>query len=258
MRVRVVSYNVHACLGVDRRVDPGRIADVIATLEADVVALQEVDRGRRRTAWCHQAQEIALHLEMDHHFHPSLEVDDGHYGNALLSRYPLTVVRAAPLARPYPMLRLEPRAALWARLDTPAGPLQVVNTHLGLLPGERLLQVRDLVSEQWLAHPDCRGPRILCGDFNAVPGSPAHRALARHLRDCDADRPTGRRQSTYASYLPLARLDHVFVSPEVRVVEVSVPRNPLTRLASDHLPLVVDVEIPAGGAPGAGQEPGPP
>lgn len=251
-----MSYNVHACIGVDRRMLPRRIADVIAALTPDVVALQEVDRGRRRSQFCHQAQEIAEHLEMDHHFHPSLEADDGHYGNAILSRFPLLVKRAAPLARPYPMLRLEPRAALWVELRLPFATVNFVNTHLGLLPGERLLQVRDLVGSDWLGHPSCAGPTILCGDLNAVPGSPAHKALSRRLQDCDVQQSVGRRLNTYTSYLPLTRLDHVFVSPEVKVVQVSVPRTATTRIASDHLPLVVDVELT--GAPLAGQEPPPP
>lgn len=256
MRIRVMSYNVHACVGVDRRLLPERIARVIASIGPDVVALQEVDRNRRRTGFCHQAQEIANHLEMDHHFHPSLEVDDGHYGNAILSRFRLQVRRAAPLARPYPMLRLEPRAAIWTELDVDGTPLQFVNTHLGLLPGERLLQVHDLVGPDWLSHPDCAGPLVLCGDFNAVPGSPAHRALCRHLGDCDQQLAVGRRLNTYTSYLPVTRLDHVFVSPHLKVVEVSVPRDSLTRIASDHLPLVVDLELT--GAPASGQEPPPP
>lgn len=250
-----MSYNVHACIGVDGRILPQRIADVIAASAPDVVALQEVDSGRRRTGFRHQASDIAEALAMHHHFHPSLEVDDGHYGNAILSRFPLEVVQAAPLARPYPMLRLEPRAALWVKLHLENGPVDFLNTHLGLLPGERLLQVRDLLGPDWLGRVDRSRPCILCGDFNAVPGSPTHQALRRILRDCDEELAPGRRLKTYVSYLPLTRIDHVFTCAQVQVHRVEVPRSPLTRVASDHLPLVVDLEILHAGAASPGQEP---
>lgn len=241
--LRVMSYNVHACLGTDGRMDPDRVARVIAQSRPDVVALQEVDHGRRRTGYRHQAREIADVLEMVYHFHPSLEVDDGHYGNAILSRYPLEVLRAAPLARPWPVLRLEPRAAIWVRVLVDGLPFHLVNTHLGLLPGERLRQVHDLLSGSWLGHPDCLGPIVLCGDLNSTPGSPAWRNLCRCLRDIQMDLPAAARHNTYASYLPVARLDHVLVSPHVAVRGVEVPRNALTRVASDHLPLVVDLTL---------------
>ena len=100
--MRIMTYNVHSCIGMDRRVAPERIARVIASYSPDIVALQELDVGRDRTHGLDQARMIADLLEMEFHFHPSLRIEEEQYGNAVLSRLPLRVVRApeAPLTPP--------------------------------------------------------------------------------------------------------------------------------------------------------------
>jgi len=121
-------------------------------------------------------------------------------------------------------------------------PVQMLNTHLGLSGRERLAQAAALLGPEWLGHAECAAPRLLCGDFNAWPLSPAYRRLREALPEAQDGR--GRALPTFPSRWPLLRIDHVFHSPDLAVREVRVPRTPLTRLASDHLPLIVEVTLP--------------
>lgn len=234
-RLRVMTYNVHSCRGMDGRTLPERIARVIAGLHPDVVCLQEVDVERRRSGGVDQAHAIAKALEMQFHFHPSLRVEEEQYGNAVLSRLPMRVLRAGPLPSPYG----EQRGAIKVEVMTPRGPAVILNTHLGVLPRERRPQAAGLVRDGWLDAPD-GVPLLVCGDFNAMPNSMVHRLLCGTLRD--AQRTDDRKpHPTWPGRLPSARIDHVFVNEPVRVQAVEVARGALPRMASDHLPLVVDV-----------------
>jgi endonuclease/exonuclease/phosphatase family metal-dependent hydrolase len=240
---RIVTYNVHRCVGTDRRLDVGRVADVLAALDPDIVALQELDVGRRRTNRVDQAHQIAQRLAMSHHFHPALQVEEERYGDAILTSLPERLVRAGPLPG-YPRMRgLEPRGAVWVEVQVDGRPLQVINTHLGLVPREQQLQAAHLAGRAWLESPDCAWPAILLGDFNATASSIVYRTLTARLR---AARTLVRRKqpsSTFPSPLPVLRIDHLFVSPGIAVQTVFAPFDPFTRLASDHLPLVMDFEL---------------
>ncbi|HXE72280.1 MAG TPA: endonuclease/exonuclease/phosphatase family protein, partial [Candidatus Nitrosotenuis sp.] len=233
----------HACVGTDRRVSVERIARVLAQLDADLVALQELDCGRRRTGFRHQAQEIASLLQMHHHFHPSISFAQGRYGNAVLSRFPLQVRRTAPLPGPPAPFPGEPRAAIWVSFQWQGREVHLINTHLGLLRSERARQVAELLGPRWLGHPECRRPQVLCGDFNFTPRSAEYRSLAARLGE--ARRLSGQRAParTWPGAMPLTCLDHVFLSEGLRVLSVQAPRNALTRVASDHLPLVVEFQL---------------
>ncbi|WP_374442405.1 endonuclease/exonuclease/phosphatase family protein [Stella sp.] len=242
---RILTYNVHRCRGGDGRLSPARVAAVIAEHAPDIVALQEVDVGRRRSGGVDQAGEIARELGMQIHFHPAYHVLEERYGDAILTGHPSRIVRAAnlPGLQHYP--GLEPRGALWAEIDLGAHRLQVVNAHIGLLAYERKLQVQALLGPEWTGHPACTDPTILLGDFNAVPRSRAYRRMAERFRD--AQRATGSvPRPTFPARLPVIRIDHVFVSPSVRVLRTEVVRGALARVASDHLPLLVEFELAGG------------
>jgi len=239
---RIVTYNVHSCIGTDRRHAPERIAEVLAALEPDIVALQELDVGRARSGGVHQAELIAQRLGMSMLFHPAVTVLEEQYGDAILSTLPCRLVRASPLPGPARGLFLEPRGALWAEISVAGRPLQVINTHLGLLGAERLLQSHALLGPDWLGHPDCQPPLILAGDFNAPSASATFRRLRRHLHEAQGSQP-GRRLPTFPSRMPIMALDHLFYRGPVAVERVSVVRTKLTRLASDHLPLVMDFQV---------------
>jgi endonuclease/exonuclease/phosphatase family metal-dependent hydrolase len=241
--LRIVSYNVHRCLGVDGSISPRRIADVIAPCEPDIVALQELDVGRARTGGIDQAHAIAEALGMQMHFHPALRVMEEQYGDAILTARPSRIVKAGPLPGLAGWLHMEPRGALWAAVHVQGAELQIINTHLGLRGPERLVQIHALLGPEWLGQAANRGPVIIAGDMNAVPRSRVYQRLAARL--CDAQRapPVRRPQQTFPARLPMLRIDHVFVSPSIEVLRASTLRGPIARFASDHLPLMVEFQI---------------
>jgi len=239
---RIMTYNVHRCVGMDGKLDVARIAKVIALCRPDVVALQELDVGRARTGGVDQAHAIAQHLGMSFHFHPAFKVEEERYGDAILTAESIRLVRAGPLPGSHAVRGLEPRGALWVKIDLGGAELDVVTTHLGLVPHEQRAQASALVGHEWMGHADCTDPAILLGDFNATPRHGAYRRIAARLRDAQgAVRQPG--LATFPARLPMLRLDHVFVSRSVVVTGVQTPRGPLVRKASDHLPLVVDFHI---------------
>ncbi len=240
---RIMTYNVHRCVGVDGRLDVERTARAIAHAKPDIVALQELDVGRARTGGVDQAHAIAERLGMSFHFHPAFMVEEEKYGDAVLSCLPMRLARAGALPRSTAVKGLEPRGALWVKIDLGGGiELNVVNTHLSLVPHEQRMQAAALVGAHWLGHADCADPAILLGDFNATPQHAAYRRAAERMRDAQVA-SRRRRRPTFPSRLPMLRIDHVFVSPSVAVTGAHAPGGQLMRAASDHLPLVVDFSI---------------
>lgn len=234
-QLKVLTYNVHSCRGRDGRPDPARIAEVIASADPDVIALQELDVGRMRTGGIDQAHAIARHLRMSAHFHPALHVEEEKYGDAILTALPSRVIKAGPLPS-----RGEPRGAIWVEITFRDVRLQVVNTHFGLRRSERMIQAHTLAGKDWLGSPACSmHPAVLAGDFNAVPRSRAYGILAEGLSTHVLTVPA---RATFPARLPLLRLDHVFTNRRARVVRYDVIDTPLARRASDHLPLLATVE----------------
>ncbi len=230
---------------MDGRDAPARIAEVIAAHRPDIVALQELDVRRPRSGGIDQAEAVAGHLAMSGvHFHPALRLVEEEYGDAILTDLPCRLVRSGPLPGPP---RAETRGALWVSVEADGGDVQVVNTHLGLWPSERLAQAGALLGPDWLGDPRCAGPALLVGDFNATPRSAAYRRLAAALTDAQLAPGIGARpRPTFPSPFPMLRIDHVFARG-VRIAAALADCGPLARIASDHLPLVVDFEL-AGGA----------
>ena len=245
--VRILTYNVHRCVGTDRWLDVGRVAEVIAAQAPDIVALQELDVGRARTGGVDQAHRIAQRLGMAFHFNAALQVEEERYGDAILTTLPERLVKAGAIPAHPRFGRLEPRGAVWVAVDLGGGvELQVINTHLGLVPREQRLQAVALAGADWVGAAPAGAPLVLLGDFNATPRNAAYRILARRLKDARRLAPAVRRTPTFPSTFPVLAIDHVFVSEAVGVVAVRTPLDPLTRLASDHLPRVVDLSLKAG------------
>lgn len=238
---RVMTYNVHSCVGTDGRLEPERIAAVIERSGADVVALQELDVCQSRSSGVHQPEWLAQRLGMRVHFTASRTCNEGHYGNAILSRFPFRVRSEGGLAR----RRGEQRAVQWLEVNVGGErEVSVLNTHLSIHFRERLLQIRQLLSAEWLAGAEPGVPLVICGDLNSNRLSPVYRGLARDL--LDAQRANGRRaRATWPSRQPLLRIDHLFVSRSLRVARCEVPRDALSRVASDHLPLLAELRYPA-------------
>ncbi len=240
--IRILTYNVHACRGLDGRLAPERIARVIARHSPDIVALQELDVGRSRTGHLDQARVIADILEMSLSFHPTVTVADEHYGDAILSPHPLRLVRSGLL----PGIGLEPRGAIWVEVemsDHPAGvpSVQMINTHFSLHPRERALAADALLGPDWLGHPDAGHNMVVCGDFNALTWFPSLRRFRGRFVDAQAAIDGHRPHRTWFGRFPIGRIDHVFVDTQWNVCRVDVPDDTLARVASDHRPLVVDI-----------------
>jgi len=241
--LRVMTYNVHGCVGMDGHLSPSRVARVIAQYAPHIVAMQELDVGRRRSGGLDQAQLIAGYLNMDHHFHPTLRIEEESFGDAVLSAYPLKLVKRQSLIRHPRFAFLEPRGALWVEVEFNGRAVQLINTHLGLMRQERILHTEELLGEAWLGDSRCREPVVLCGDFNALPGSGVVRRFQSRLRDI-GDPETQKRlrlKGTWFGRYPVIRLDHIFVSPACRIVSVDVCDSYLSRIASDHRPLLVEI-----------------
>jgi endonuclease/exonuclease/phosphatase family metal-dependent hydrolase len=239
----VMTYNVHSCIGMDGQISPLRIAEVIDRYQPDVVALQELDAGLIRTDMIDQANLIAKTLEMSFHFHSSLQVEEGGYGNAVLSRGQLRLVKAGALPTEALHPSFERRGAVWVEVDLEGSKIQVLTTHFGLDRRERNRQAEAITGPEWLGDPRFRTPAVLCGDFNALPGSPAYRRLTRQLRDAQRGLSGLRWKGTWPVQLPFMRIDHLFLTPDLKVRSIVIPRTPLTRVASDHLPLIVTLEL---------------
>jgi len=241
--LRIMTYNVHGCVGMDGRLSPRRIAKVIFQYEPDVVALQELDVGRMRSGGHDQAVLIADILNMDHHFHASLHMAEEQFGDAILSAYPIRLIKKARLARESRFASLEPRGVLWVEIDFHGTSIQIMNTHLGLNRKERLLHARELLGEDWLRHSRCKDPVILCGDFNALSSSKVLNLFQNTL--INAQRKAGRlrHSSTWFGRFPTVCIDHIFVGSECDVTHVEVGDSWLARLASDHRPLLIEIKM---------------
>ncbi len=240
---RLLTYNVHRCTGTDSVTSPLRIADVIAQAEPDIVALQEIDVHRARTGHVDQADAVARALDMRFHFNTVLRTEDEEgYGDVIMTALPTRLMKAERLPGAPLIPGVERRGALWISVEVDGVSIQVITTHLGLTAAERRIQLDALLGPDWLNHPKCEEPVVLLGDFNAVPRSRAYARLARRLRDAQVAAGT-RPRRTYPSRLPMLPLDHVFVSQSMKVHEATVIDTPLSRIASDHLPLVVSTEV---------------
>ena len=233
---RVMTYNAHSCVGTDGKLEPGRIAEVIARAEPDLVALQELDVGQTRTLGLNQPDWLAERLGMLVHFTPARSCNEGHYGNAMLSRHPFSVVSEGNLRR----RRDEARAVQWLRVRIDGLELSVMNTHLSIHFRERLLQIEQLLGAEWIAKAERHVPLVICGDLNSSRLSPVYRRLSKDL--VDAQRANGAlAAATWPSRLPLFRIDHLFTSRSIRVIRCEVRRDALSMVASDHLPLLAEL-----------------
>lgn len=221
MPLVVATYNVHRCIGRDGRSDPGRTLAVLRELDADVIALQELQWQPADAR--HLLQQFALGLGYTALAGPTLLRETGHYGNAILTRLAVRETEALDLSVP----GREPRGALEALLDAPGGPLRLVATHLGLRPYERRAQMRRLLAR-------LRGSTsasVLLGDLNEwfLWGRPLRWLRARFGRT-----PA---PATYPAQRPLFALDRIWVEPRRLLHELRPHASPLARVASDHLPL---------------------
>jgi endonuclease/exonuclease/phosphatase family metal-dependent hydrolase len=227
------SYNVHKCVGSDRRFDPERVAEVIAEIGPDVIALQEADRrfGDRAGLLDLPALErrtglVPVPIESRHSGH-------GWHGNVVLVRSGL-VRELHQVSLP----GLEPRGALVVDLDLEPGPLRLVAAHLGLLRHSRRLQIRHLLTH---AADDVERPTVLMGDLNEWRRDrrSALHGFAPHFGPVSGGAPS------FPAHFPVLALDRIFATPAHILGPVETHASPLARKASDHLPVKTRVDLNA-------------
>jgi len=248
MHLRVLTYNVHKCIGaLDRQYHPERVRETIAHYDPDVVLLQEVDEMAARSNHHRQVDVLGDMLGLRHRtWFPNVKLrGGGAYGNAILSRFPLTETRNIDLTIP-PKKR---RSVLHARYRVRVGngvslrggktrTVHVYNFHLGLSGIERKMQLRKFLDSHPFTGLHYLTPIIIAGDFNDVWGTLGRKLLV----------PAGFRGMvapirTFPSYAPVRALDAIYVRGNVIIRQVQRSRLEVARRASDHLPLIADLEI---------------
>ncbi|HVU04257.1 MAG TPA: endonuclease/exonuclease/phosphatase family protein [Polyangiaceae bacterium] len=241
MRVRVLTWNIHKGIGgVDRRYRLDRVIDAMKEIAPDVALLQEVADDLPRSQFHDQAEMLGEALGLSHiAFGPEHRFAMGGYGNAILSRFPLFDVTREDLTIGTRKRRGVLQAHARIRMEETSRTVVFHNMHLGLAGSERALQL-----EKFLSSGPFRGihehtPVVVGGDLNDVWGTLGPRFLIP-----SGFRRVGPLANTFPAAFPVRPLDALFVRGDLHTVEPARPRkSALTRVASDHLPLVADLSL---------------
>jgi endonuclease/exonuclease/phosphatase family metal-dependent hydrolase len=227
--LRVATYNVHACVGTDGRHDPDRVAKVITELDADVVALQEFTYPASVALETRAPVVLTTLDRYECALGPTRKNVTHCFGNALLTRHPIVEVHRIDLS----MERREPRGAIAATIDVGGAMLHVLAAHLGLRVRERRFQIRQILDYL----DSVRSTQfVVLGDFNDwLPGRSVVHVLDRRL-----GRPP--RPRSFPAFWPIVPLDRIWVHPRQSLKRISVHTTPTARRASDHFPVVADIE----------------
>jgi endonuclease/exonuclease/phosphatase family metal-dependent hydrolase len=248
MNLRLLSYNIHRAIGVDRRFRPERIATILAHHDADIVLLQEVDVGAPRSRRLDLAQDLADRLGYPHHaVGLNVQLREGMYGNATLSRYPIVQERNIDLT----VDSGKARGCLYTSIELPAKTgrhkeIAVFNLHLGLSFKERPRQIGMLVRSDEFRALGLQDSCLVAGDFNDwwTRLAPIFTEILEF--ECATNHNTGYQNSflTYPSFSPTGGLDKIFCRGGVAIVRGRRCRLRVSKVASDHLPVIADIKVP--------------
>ena len=235
--MRLLSWNIHKGIGGrDRRYALQRIIDCIDHERPDLVCLQEVDRLVGRSQFDDQPRLLGQSLDLQSIFQANVSVANGTYGNLILSRWAVGSTHRISLKRGI----RKARGAQLVHVETPEGVVHLVNTHLGLDEKERHWQVEFLLAHK-LFQSSAAIPTLIAGDFNDWRDTLAERSLASHGFH-QVTSPAAEFRS-FPSWLPVGSLDKVFIRGALKTERVRVVRTSLARVASDHLPILVEFSL---------------
>ena len=235
---RVATYNIHKCKGLDLRVSPQRIVDVLREINADIIALQEVVSLQSHVAQENQARFIAEELGYEYRLGENRKHLGGLYGNVVLSRFPITETKNFDIT----VKGREPRGCLHTDVKLESNSfLHVYNIHLGTAFFERRKQAIRLLDAEILNRHHF-APRVMLGDFNEWTHGLASRLLKAHFRSADLREHLPRKR-TYPGILPFLHLDHIYYDNHLKIENAFVHQSRLALIASDHLPLVADFSL---------------
>lgn len=242
MQFRMMTYNIHKGIGgVDRRYRPKRIVEAIAHCEPDIVLLQEVDDGVPRSNWHRQVDLLGDELGMPHRaYQRNVTLRRGHYGNAILSRFPVHDVRHLDLTVPLKKRRRALTAHCRIRYEGHSRTLLIANFHLGLAGFERKIQLRRFLASDILSHTHHDTPVVAAGDFNDVWGT-----LGSNLMQPAGFRCATGLAKTFPAFLPVRPLDRIFYRGGLTLDHGFASRTNAAHAASDHLPMVADFILDA-------------
>jgi endonuclease/exonuclease/phosphatase family metal-dependent hydrolase len=239
MQLRIITYNIHKGIGgVDRRYRPERIIMTLQRYNADIVFLQEVDDNVPRSRFHRQVDLIGDALSMHYRaFQSNVKLTRGHYGNAILSRYPLVDIENINLTISIKKRRRALVAHCQLQNDHQR-TLLLINCHLGLAGFERIMQLRKILDSHVMKYVHHATPVIIGGDYNDVWGT-----LGKNVMFPASFMPVSKKINTFPAILPVRQLDQVYYRGDL-VCKHSFPgHSDLARQASDHLPLIADFEL---------------
>ena len=232
--IRVATYNIHRCRGLDGRTIPSRVAEVIRSIEPDVVALQEVIGAGPHGAG--HAEELGALLGMGWVMASARHMRGSQFGNVVLSRLPIRNHSQYDLS----WKTCEPRCCQRVDIAFDDDTLHLYNVHLGTAFLERRHQAGRLSA---ILHDRRIGqPKIVLGDFNEWMKGLATSMLSERLQSIDLRKHLSRKR-TYPGVFPVVHLDHIYYDGQVEVAKLELPRTRLALMASDHLPLVADLRV---------------
>jgi endonuclease/exonuclease/phosphatase family metal-dependent hydrolase len=240
MRLRVLTYNIHKCIGgVDRKYEPSRVVDVIRRLDVDVLMLQEVDAGVTRSRKDVQVELLGEELGLPHRtWFANVDVrGGGQYGNAVLSRYPIIESTNIDLTLKWKKARSVLHSVLRVRHDNVDRTVHVFNMHLGLARYERRIQLQRFLDSHPFAHLHHETPVVVGGDLNDVYGGLGELLSPSGFRGIE------RRPLTFPAWGPMRALDAIFVRGDLDFLRLSRCDTDLARRASDHRPLVAEIKL---------------
>jgi endonuclease/exonuclease/phosphatase family metal-dependent hydrolase len=232
--LRIATYNIHRCRGLDGRTRPDRIAAILASIDADVVALQEVVGAGPRGGG--HAEALGAALGMGWVMTSARLLRDHQFGNVVLSRYPI----AQHMAHDLTWKTCEPRRLQRVDVVVDGCTVHIYNVHLGTAFLERHHQAERLATIVSDRH--VTGPKLVLGDFNEWMRGRTTELLSARLNSVDLGSFL-RRKRTYPGFLPVLHLDHIYYAGRVEVDAIELPRTKLSLVASDHLPLVANVRV---------------